>query len=78
MTAYVTEGTFAEESKWGFALREQAVGSRRFIGNGGGAPGINAEFRFEPSGAYTVVVLSNSSPPSATNLLAAILKRVGA
>ena len=78
MTEYVMNGTFAPEPgpKFGFALREQVVGSRRFIGNGGGAPGINAEFRFEPAGPYTVVVLANASPPAATRLLAAILARL--
>jgi CubicO group peptidase (beta-lactamase class C family) len=76
MTAFLLDGTFAEDPKWGFSLREQIVGSRRFIGNGGGAPGVNAEFRFEPSGPYTVVVLSNSSPPAATNLLTAVLTRI--
>jgi hypothetical protein len=76
MTRYVLDGTFAEEPKWGFSLREQIVATHRFIGNGGGAPGVNAEFRFEPAGSFTVVVLSNSSPPSATNLLAAILNRL--
>lgn len=75
MTRYVLDGTFAEDPKWGFALREQQAGRHRFLGNGGGAPGVNAEFRFEPAGAYTVVVLSNSSPPSATNLLTAIVNR---
>jgi D-alanyl-D-alanine carboxypeptidase len=78
MTDYVMNGTFAPEPgpKFGFALREQMAGSRRFIGNGGGAPGINAEFRFEPAGPYTVVVLANTSPPAATRLLAAILARL--
>jgi D-alanyl-D-alanine carboxypeptidase len=76
MTRYVLDGTFAEDPKWGFALREQQAGRHRFLGNGGGAPGVNAEFRFEPAGAYAIVVLSNSSPPSATNLLAAIMNRL--
>jgi hypothetical protein len=76
MTQYALNGTFAEDPKWGFSLREQMAGTRRFIGNGGGAPGVNAEFRFEPAGPYTVVVLSNSSPPSATDLLGAILDRI--
>lgn len=76
MTEYVLNGTFAEQPRWGFSLREQTVGSHRFIGNGGGAPGVNAEFRFEPSGDYTVVVLANSSPPAATDLLRAILNRI--
>lgn len=79
MTEYVMNGTFAPEPgpKFGFALREQVVGSRCFIGNGGGAPGINAEFRLEPAGPYTVVVLANTSPPAATRLLATILGRLG-
>jgi len=76
MTEFVLRGTFAENPRWGFSLREQAVGGRTFIGNGGGAPGVNAEFRFEPAGSYTVVVLSNASPPAATNLLTAILNRL--
>jgi D-alanyl-D-alanine carboxypeptidase len=76
MNELVLRGTFAENPRWGFALREQTVGDRTFIGNGGGAPGVNAEFRFEPRGAYTVVVLSNASPPAATNLLTAILRRL--
>ncbi len=76
MTEYVLSGTFAEQPRWGFSLREQTIGSHRFIGNGGGAPGVNAEFRFEPSGVHTVVVLANSSPPAATNLLTAILNRI--
>jgi CubicO group peptidase (beta-lactamase class C family) len=78
MTDFMLRGTFAETPRWGFALREQAVDGRQFIGNGGGAPGVNAEFRFEPAGSYTVVVLSNASPPSATNLLASILRRLAA
>lgn len=75
MTDYVMNGTFAGDpaKKFGFALREQVVGGRRFIGNGGGAPGINAEFRFEPAGDYTIVVLANTSPPAATQLLGDIL-----
>ena len=77
MTRYVLDGTFGEQPRWGFSLREQVVGERRFLGNGGGAPGVNAEFRFEPAGPYTVVVLSNSGPPAATTLLTAIVNRIG-
>lgn len=76
MTEYVLNGTFAEQPKFGFSLREQIVGAHRFIGNGGGAPGVNAEFRFEPAGAYTVVVLANASPPAATALVTSVLNRI--
>jgi len=37
---------------------------------------VNAEFRYEPEGDATVVVLANGSPPSATRLLNAILARL--
>ena len=79
MTDYVLNGTFSGQSapKFGFALREQMAGTRRFIGNGGGAPGVNAEFRFEPAGDYTIVVLANSSPPAATQLLNDSLDHLG-
>jgi D-alanyl-D-alanine carboxypeptidase len=78
MTDLVLNGTFSGESgpKFGFALREQSAGTRRFVGNGGGAPGINAEFRFEPAGDHTVVVLANMSPPAATDMLRDILNRL--
>jgi CubicO group peptidase (beta-lactamase class C family) len=76
MTTYLLHGTFTEEPRWGFSLREQPIGTQRFIGNGGGAPGVNAEFRFDPAGSRTVVVLANASPPAATTLLTAILNRV--
>ena len=76
MTDYVLNATFAAEPKFGFALREQTIGGRRFVGNGGGAPGVNAEFRFEPAGDLIVVVLANSSPPAATSLMTDILTRL--
>jgi hypothetical protein len=76
MTEYVLNGTFAEEPRWGFALIEQTVGAHRFVGNGGGAPGVNAGFRFAPSGTYTIVVLANMSPPAASEMLRAVVNRI--
>ena len=78
MTDFVLNGSFAGDAatRFGFALREQPVGAKRFIGNGGGAPGVNAEFRFEPGGDYTIVALSNVSPPSATQMLSDILAKL--
>src|SRR3990170_1915160 len=79
MTDYVLNGTFSGQfgPSFGFALREQMAGTRRFVGNGGGAPGVNAEFRFEPAGDYTVIVLANRSPPAATPLLSDIMDLLG-
>jgi CubicO group peptidase (beta-lactamase class C family) len=78
MTDFLLNGTFsgADGPKYGYALREEMVNGRRFLGNGGGAPGINAEFRFEPGGGLVVVALSNISPPSATNMLRRVLEQM--
>lgn len=78
MTDLLLNGTFsgAGRPKYGYALREEIVNGHRFVGNGGGAPGINAEFRFEPAGGYAVVVLSNYSPPGATLALQHALRTV--
>ena len=80
MTDHILNGTFSgkQRPKYGYALREHVVGGRRFVGNGGGAPGINSEFRFEPDGDYNIIVLSNLSPPSATTVLEHVLEAVGA
>ncbi len=79
MTSHILKGTFSgkQRPKYGYALREQVVGGRRFVGNGGGAPGINTEFRFEPDGDFSMIVLSNLSPPSATTVLEHVLETVG-
>ena len=79
MTDHILNETFSgtERPKYGYALREQFVGGRRFVGNGGGAPGINAEFRFEPGGDYSVAVLANLSPPTATLVLDHVLEALG-
>ena len=78
MTDHLLNGTFSggKRSAYGYALREHVVGGRRFVGNGGGGPGINAEIRFDPGGDCTVVVLSNFGPPSATAVLERVLGMV--
>jgi len=76
MTDHLLNRTFSgvQRPKYGYGLREQNVRGRRFVGNGGGAPGVNAELRFEPGGDRTVVVLSNLGPPSATTVLDHVLE----
>lgn len=37
----------------------KSIGGHRAVGHGGGAPGINAEFRRYPDDRYTLIVLSN-------------------
>lgn len=78
MTEFLLNATFsgADGPKYGYALREEIVNGRRFLGNGGGAPGINAELRFDPAGGLVVVALSNISPPSATHMLRRVLELI--
>jgi CubicO group peptidase (beta-lactamase class C family) len=80
MTSFLLSGTFSTDvnAPFGYGLREQIVGARRFVGNGGGAPGVNAEFRIEVPGDAVVVVLANTSPPSATELLMDVLDELTA
>ena len=37
---------------------------------------MNGELAFEPDGGYTIVILSNFDPPSATRVLNFILNRL--
>ena len=44
------------------------------LGVAGGAPGINAALEIDPVSGYTVIVLSNYDPPSATDVSQQIRK----
>ena len=61
----------AEGYAYGFI--DRVVNGRRFVGHSGGAAGMNGDLAFEPNGGYVVVVLSNLSPPAATQVSAFIL-----
>jgi D-alanyl-D-alanine carboxypeptidase len=63
-----------EQYAYGFV--DRVVGSRRFVGHGGGAAGMNGDLMFEPNGGYVVVVLSNFDPPAATQVSSFILERL--
>jgi D-alanyl-D-alanine carboxypeptidase len=59
--------------KYAYGFVDRVVFGRRFVGHSGGAAGMNGELTFEPNGGYTVVVLSNLSPPAATQIETFIL-----
>jgi CubicO group peptidase (beta-lactamase class C family) len=64
--------------QYAYGFIDRVAGGRRFVGHGGGAPGMNGELAFEPGGGYVVVVLSNLDPPAATQVLNFILDRLPA
>jgi CubicO group peptidase (beta-lactamase class C family) len=74
-TALLLSGKVAVGSSFQYAYGfiDRVVGGRRFVGHGGGAPGMNGELAFEPNGGYVVVVLSNLDPPAAGQVAAFIL-----
>ena len=49
---------------------------QRFLGHGGGAPGMNGELRIFPDSGYTVVVLANRDPPIGTVIASFISDRL--
>jgi CubicO group peptidase (beta-lactamase class C family) len=53
---------------YGFGMMVSDEPQGRRFGHGGGAPGMNAEFRVYPRTDTVVVVLSNLDPPAATQL----------
>ena len=63
-------------SQYAYGFQDRVVGGRRFVGHGGGAPGMNGDLAFEPNGGYVVVVLSNLDPPAAGQVAAFILTRL--
>jgi D-alanyl-D-alanine carboxypeptidase len=67
----VMMGQSVVQYAYGFMNRVQV--GRRLVGHGGSAPGMSGELSFEPNGGYTVVVLSNFSPPAAALIEAFIL-----
>jgi CubicO group peptidase (beta-lactamase class C family) len=62
--------------KYAYGFIDRVQGGRRLVGHGGAAPGMSGELSFEPAGGYTVVVLSNLSPPAATLIEAFILSNL--
>jgi D-alanyl-D-alanine carboxypeptidase len=59
--------------QYAYGFMDRVQFGRRLVGHGGGFPGMNGALSFEPTGGYTVVVLSNFDPPSATLIEAFIL-----
>jgi D-alanyl-D-alanine carboxypeptidase len=57
------------QQPYGYGFGLQRDGQPRSYGHGGGAPGMNGEFRVYPELGYVLVALSNLDPPAATSLV---------
>jgi CubicO group peptidase (beta-lactamase class C family) len=55
--------------KYAYGFMDSVMGGRRWVGHGGGAAGMSGELAFEPNGGYVISILSNFSPPAASQLL---------
>ena len=62
--------------KYAYGFMENAEAGHRWFGHGGGAPGMNADFRIIPDAGYTVIVLSNMDPPVAQRVSDWVMARL--
>jgi len=77
-TALLLDGkvTIGPDVRYAYGFFDRVVRGRRWVGHGGGAPGMNGDLSFEPDGGYVVVVLSNLDPPAAGQIAAFIRDRL--
>jgi CubicO group peptidase (beta-lactamase class C family) len=66
---------YADE-RYGWASFVASTGGRTAVGHGGGGTGSGMDngFRQFTDGSYTIVVLTNTDPPLATNLTRALVR----
>jgi CubicO group peptidase (beta-lactamase class C family) len=54
--------------KYAYGFSDTTADGVRWIGHGGGAPGMNGDLKFSPESGYIVAVLSNFDPPAASRV----------
>jgi CubicO group peptidase (beta-lactamase class C family) len=64
------------DEKYAYGFEERFEEGKRVVGHGGGAPGMNCDLRMYWDSGYTVVVMSNFSPPIAQQLSGFIRERL--
>jgi len=55
-------------AKYAYGFSDSTAAGVRWLGHGGGAPGMNGDLRFSPDSGYIIAVLSNLDPPAATRI----------
>ena len=68
------------DERYGWGSFVQQAGEHRVVGHGGGGTGSGMDngFRQFTDGRYTIVVLTNMDPPTATRITAALVKLLAA
>jgi len=66
ITGKVHPPQFSLNMKYAYGFGDSGAGEDRVVGHNGGAPGMNAQLDIHWTTGYTVVVLSNFDPPSAS------------
>jgi CubicO group peptidase (beta-lactamase class C family) len=78
LTSLITTGKadVAPGEKYAYGFEERFVEGKRVVGHGGGAPGMNCDLRMYWESGYTVIVMSNFSPPIAQQISRYIEERI--
>ena len=66
----------ARGAKYAYGFFDRVTGGVRFIGHGGGAPGMNGDLEIDPRSGYVIAVLSNRDPPAAQRVAEFIINRL--
>ncbi len=54
--------------KYAYGFSDSTENGVRWLGHGGGAPGMNGALKFSPGSGYIAAVLANLDPPAATRI----------
>jgi CubicO group peptidase (beta-lactamase class C family) len=63
-----------EDTQYAYGFQEEKNNGQRSFGHGGGFPGINSELRIFPDLGYTVAVMANYDPPTASRVADRVTK----
>src|ERR1019366_2370828 len=61
--------------KYAYGFSDATAGGVRWLGHGGGAPGMNGDLKFSPDSGYIVSLLANLDPPAPTAIADCIAPR---
>lgn len=62
--------------RYAYGFIDRTIGGVRFVGHGGGAPGMNGDLEIDFQSGNVIAVLSNLDPPAATRISEFIANRV--